>query len=70
MRSKPGRIKHKETRAMKNTDLVAELLAMREVGIDVPDAAIERARTEDLSQYEAISVSELASLMIELEGGK
>ena len=55
---------------MENKELVAELVAMREVGIAVPDAAIERAKTEDLSQYEAISVAELASLMIELESGK
>lgn len=51
---------------MKNQDLVDELKAMRDVGMSVSDRAIEEAARADLSEYEAISVSELASLFCEL----
>lgn len=49
-----------------NQDLLNELLAMREVGISVTDRALNHARLDDLSKYEAISVGELASLFCEL----
>lgn len=57
---------------MKNQDLILELLAMRDVGIVVSDRAIAEAREADLSEYEAISVTDLASLFCELypEGEK
>jgi hypothetical protein len=50
----------------KNNHLLNELLAMREVGIKVDDNVLNHARIDDLSQYEAISISELASLFCEL----
>ena len=51
---------------MKNSDLVCELMAMRDAGITVPDAAMYHAVRDDLTQYQAISVAELASLFCEL----
>lgn len=51
---------------MAHPDLVGELLAMRDVGIAVSDEAIAHAGSDDLSQYEAIRVGELASLFCEL----
>lgn len=51
---------------MKNQDLVLELMAMRDVGMSVSDRAIAEASKADLSEYEAISVSDLASLFCEL----
>lgn len=51
---------------MDNKELTEELLAMRQIGIRVSDDAIEHAKTDDLSEYEAISVGELASLFCEL----
>ena len=51
---------------MKNADLVAELSAMRELGVHVSDATLQHAQTDDLTQYEAISAGELASLFCEL----
>jgi hypothetical protein len=55
---------------MKNSDLVCELMAMRDAGITVPDAAIFHAVRDDLSKYDAISVAELASLYCELYPGE
>ena len=46
--------------------LVAELLAMKEVGIRVSDQTIDHARTDDLAEYQGISSGELASLFCEL----
>lgn len=51
---------------IKNQDLLDELLLMREVGIRVDDAALNHARTDDLSGYEGINVEQLASLFCEL----
>jgi hypothetical protein len=51
---------------MTNSDLVCELMAMRDVGTPVPDAAMYHAVRDDLTQYQAISVAELASLFCEL----
>lgn len=51
---------------MKNSDLVAELSAMRELGVPVSDATLRHAQNDNLTQYEAISVGELASLFCEL----
>jgi hypothetical protein len=51
---------------MTNTELLDELLAMREVGIAVSDNVLNHARTDDLSQYEGISIGDLASLFCEL----
>lgn len=49
-----------------NTDLLHELLAMKEVGIQVDDNVLNHARTDDLSEYQAISAADLASLFCEL----
>lgn len=51
---------------IKNQDLLDELLAMKEVGIRVDEAALNHARTDDLSGYEGINVEQLASLFCEL----
>jgi hypothetical protein len=51
---------------MKNADLFAELSAMRELGVHVSDATLQHAQNDDLTQYAAISVSDLASLFCEL----
>jgi hypothetical protein len=42
------------------------MLAMRDAGIPVTRKALNRAACDDLSQYQAISVAELASLFCEL----
>lgn len=49
-----------------NRDLLNELLAMKEVGIKVDDNTLNHARLDDLKEYEAISVGELASLFCDL----
>jgi hypothetical protein len=51
---------------MSNSQLMEELLAMRELGITVSDDTMHHARTDDLTQYVGISVSELAALFCEL----
>lgn len=51
---------------MTNTELLNELLAMREVGITVTDGTLNHARTDDLTEYESASVGEIASLFCEL----
>ena len=57
---------------MKNSDLVDELTAMRSIGMVVSDRAIEKAAEADLSEYDGISIGDLASLFCELypEGAK
>lgn len=52
--------------AILSADLVAELTAMREIGVRVSDAALAHAAADDLSEYDGISVGELASLFCEL----
>jgi hypothetical protein len=49
-----------------NQDLLDELLAMKEAGIDVSDGALNHALTDDLSEYEGIGVEQLASLFCEM----
>jgi len=51
---------------IKNHELVAELRAMQEIGIKVDDRTLNHANSDDLSQYQGISVGELASLYCEL----
>ena len=50
---------------MKN-QIIRELNAMREVGIRVPQRAYVLLDTEDLDQYDNMSVSDLADLLIQL----
>jgi hypothetical protein len=49
-----------------NTDLLHELLAMKEVGIQVDDNVLNHARIDDISEYEGLSVSDLADLYCQL----
>lgn len=49
-----------------NQALLHELLAMQELGIQVDDNVLNHARLDDLNQYQAISVVDLASLFCEL----
>ena len=51
---------------MTNNDLLNELLAMRELGIPVSDGTLNHAREDDLTEYNNMSVSDLASLFCEL----
>ena len=50
---------------MKN-QIIKEFNAMREVGIRVPQSAYALLDTEDLDQYDNMSVSDLADLLIDL----
>jgi hypothetical protein len=49
-----------------NQQLLAELLAMRDVGIHVSDNTLNHALADDLTEYVGIGISELASLFCEL----
>jgi len=49
-------------------NLIREFNAMREVGIRVPQRAYALLDTEDLDQYDNMSVSDLADLLIDLAG--
>jgi hypothetical protein len=50
-------------------DLFLELTEMKNLGIHVSDKTLQKARSVDLSEYDAISVSDLASLFCELYNG-
>jgi hypothetical protein len=50
------------------TDIVKEFNAMREVGLRVPQRAYALLETEDLDQYDNMSVTDLADLLIQLSG--
>ena len=50
---------------MKN-QILKEFNAMREVGIRVPQRAYALLETENLADYDDMSISELAELLIEL----
>lgn len=49
-----------------NEKVVAELKAMKEIGMRVPAKVIKSAATADLSEYDNMSVSEIADLLIDL----
>ena len=51
---------------IKNHELVSELREMQEIGIKVDDRTLNHANSDNLSQYEGITVEELASLYREL----
>lgn len=53
-----------------NNDLLNELLGMKELGVQVDDNVLNHARTDDLSEYTGISVTDLASLFCELYNWK
>jgi hypothetical protein len=46
--------------------VLAELAAMKEIGMRVPKKAIKLAETEDMSTFDSMSISEIADLMIDL----
>jgi hypothetical protein len=48
------------------TAVLAELKAMKEYDMHVPKKAFKLAETDDLSDYDNMSISEIAELMIEL----
>jgi len=48
------------------TDLIKEFDAMRAVGLRVPKRAYALLETENLEQYDNMSVSDLADLLIQL----
>jgi hypothetical protein len=50
-------------------ELLLELKEMKNIGIHVSDKTLQKARSVDLSEYDAISVSDLASLFCELYNG-
>lgn len=50
---------------MKN-QIIKEFDALREIGIRVPQSAYALLDTEDLDQYEGMSVADLADLLIQL----
>ena len=59
----------KEERFIMNnirTAVLDELKAMKEYDMHVPKKAFKLAETEDLSDYDNMSISEIAELMIEL----
>ena len=47
-------------------DLIKEFDALREVGVRVPQRVYALLDTEDLDQYDNMSVSDLADLLIQL----
>lgn len=47
-------------------ELILELIEMEKLGICVADKTLEAARNVSLAEYDAISVSDLASLFCEL----
>ena len=49
-----------------NQQVIAELKAMKEIGMRVPAKVIKSAATMDLSEYDNMSVSEIADLLIAL----
>lgn len=49
-----------------NQQVVAELQAMKEIGMRVPKKAFAMAASEDMAEYDNMSVSEIADLIIDL----
>jgi hypothetical protein len=49
-----------------NQQVVAELKAMKECGMRVPKKAFAMAESDDMTQYECMSISEIADLVIAL----
>lgn len=49
-----------------NQQVVAELTAMKECGMRVPKKAFAMAESEDMTQYDNMSISEIADLLIDL----
>lgn len=54
------------TAPSRRSQVLAELKEMKRVGMRVPPQAFEQLVEADLEEYEDMSVSEIAELMIEL----
>jgi hypothetical protein len=46
--------------------VLAELTAMKEIGMRVPKKAFKLAETEDMDTFSCMSISEIADLLIDL----
>ena len=51
---------------MTKQNILKEFKAMQEIGLKVPKKAYALLETQDLDQYDDMSVSEIADLLIEL----
>ena len=49
-----------------NQKVIAELKAMKEIGLRVPKKVFAFAESKDMTQYNNMSISEIADLMVEL----
>ena len=49
-----------------NQKVISELKAMKEVGIRIPKKVFAFTESEDMTQYNNMSISEIADLMVEL----
>ena len=49
-----------------NQKVISELKAMKEVGIRISKKVFAFAESEDMTQYNNMSISEIADLMVEL----
>lgn len=49
-----------------NTEVYRELTTLNNIGVTVSSAALKKAKTEDLSEYNNMSISEIADLLTEL----
>ena len=49
-----------------NKEVYEELVAMKQVGITVKKATLEAAKSDDLSEYDNMSISDIADLLIDL----
>ena len=61
LRKKKGTIMSEIRKAV-----LAELNAMKEIGMRVPKKAFKLAETEDMSAFDNMSISEIADLLIDL----
>lgn len=48
------------------TEVLLELHELKKLGVNVPKAAFELAKTENLEEYECMSVTEIVDLLIDL----
>ena len=61
LRKKKGSIMSEIRKAV-----LAELTAMKEIGMRVPKKAFKLAETEDMDTFSCMSISEIADLLIDL----
>ena len=51
-----------------NNEILKELTAMKECGITVKKTVFTHVKNDDLSEYNNMSISDIADLMIDLHG--